>query len=265
MKKINLEIFFLLNRFPPPPPLHRHLVTMSSRPLVAESSQDLFSTEDTIQQASYAGNLPLVEILRKKGSKIIDRDEDGRTPFHWAVAGNHSHLVRHFFAVDEENAAAAVNAQDDAGWTPLHSAVSSGYVEIASLLLESGADPNTTTRQKRNPLHYIKGSVDVARVLVSHCSAECLNARDEVGYTPMCRAATLGHVDVVSALLQAGANINLANDEGNSPLHLACDECFKDMATLLLKAGAREDLKNRAGKTPVQLAPGALKSLLLEA
>jgi 26S proteasome non-ATPase regulatory subunit 10 len=237
----------------------------SSRPLVAEVSQDLFSTEDTIQQASYAGNLPLVEILRKQGFKITDRDDDGRTPFHWAVAGNHTHLLRHFLSVDDENAAAVVNAKDDAGWTPLHSAVSSGYVEIASILLESDADPNLTTRQKRNPLHYVKGNVEVARVLVSHCSTECLNARDEVGSTPLCRAATLGHLAVATVLLQAGANINLADNEGNGPLHLACEECLKEMATLLLKAGAREDVQNRSGKTPVELAPGALKSLLLEA
>ena len=36
------------------------------------------------------------------------------------------------------------NAQDHAGWTPLHEAVSAGHMRIAQLLLENGADPNVS-------------------------------------------------------------------------------------------------------------------------
>ena len=101
---------------------------MSIKPIVAECSQDLFSTDDTIQQASYAGNLALVQIMRKKGATITDVDLDGRTAIHWAACGGHAHLLQHFYTENENGFQKVINNPDDAGWTPLHSAVGSGNV-----------------------------------------------------------------------------------------------------------------------------------------
>jgi len=238
---------------------------MSTKPLVAAVSQDLFSTEDTIQQAAYSGNLALVELLRKKGATLVTKDLDGRTALHWACCGGHAHLLRHFFTANEEGVRSVLNDKDEAGWTPLHSAVSSGHCEVVAILLEQGADPNALTQQGRTSLHYLKGNSQVAQLLVKHASVDALNAKDEVGSTALCRAATLGHVDVISILLNAGANINLANTNGNTPLHLACYEGIQNAATLLLKAGASEDVVNKQGKRPVDLASGTFRSSLLEA
>jgi ankyrin repeat protein len=238
---------------------------MSTKPIVAECSQDLFSTEDTIQQASYAGNLALVQIMRKKGATITDVDLDGRTAIHWAACGGHAHLLQHFYTENENGFQKVINNPDDAGWTPLHSAVGSGHANVVNVLLETGADPNATTKQDRTPLHYVKGRGDIAKLITQRASKECLNARDEVGSTALCRAATLGHLDVVACLVEAGASINLGNASGNSPLHLACYESHKEIAILLLKKGASEDTVNKAGKRPVEMASGELKKELIEA
>lgn len=37
---------------------------------------------------------------------------------------------------------ASVNAQDHAGWTPLHEACCTNQIQVAELLLGSGADAN---------------------------------------------------------------------------------------------------------------------------
>lgn len=37
----------------------------------------------------------------------------------------------------------------------------------------------------------------------------------------MHQAATWGHVEVVHALLEAGAKVNIADEDGMTPLHLA--------------------------------------------
>ena len=47
-------------------------------------------------------------------------------------------MVRYFIVVEK----IPVNSQDHAGWTPLHEACNNGWIDIAELLLEFGANPN---------------------------------------------------------------------------------------------------------------------------
>ena len=47
-------------------------------------------------------------------------------------------MARYLITVDY----ASVNAQDNAGWTPLHEACCSNHLDMAELLLKAGADAN---------------------------------------------------------------------------------------------------------------------------
>ena len=55
-------------------------------------------------------------------------------------------------------------------WTPLHEACNFGYLELAELLLRSGADVNSEGGDKDTPLHdaVINCHVEVARLLLMH-------------------------------------------------------------------------------------------------
>jgi Ankyrin repeats (3 copies) len=61
-------------------------------------------------------------------------------------------------------------------------------------------------------------------------------------------------VAMTRALLDAGANINLANLTGFTPLHHAAEAGAKEAATLLITNGANLTLRNRYGETPEQTA-----------
>lgn len=77
---------------------------------------------------------------------------------------------------------------------------------------------------------------------------------DEDGYTPLHRAAYGGHVDAVSALLTAGAEINPHTVDGWTPLHSACRWSRVAVASLLLRHGAELNAQTNGGLTPLHLA-----------
>lgn len=71
--------------------------------------------------------------------------------------------------------------------------------------------------------------------------------------TPLHVAALRGDRETVRALLEAGADPNVANDSGTTPLHAALQEAHAQVARMLVAAGASLDASDRAGVTPRDL------------
>jgi ankyrin len=67
-------------------------------------------------------------------------------------------------------------------------------------------------------------------------------------------AVLQGKKEVVRALLQKGADVNLPQVDGTTALHWAVRADDLEMADLLLRAGAKASAANRDGATPMQLA-----------
>lgn len=81
-----------------------------------------------------------------------------------------------------------------------------------------------------------------------------LNHADRNGNTALHIACIVNHIEMVTALLEAGANPNLVNKDGYVPLHLACTVNDIEMATALLEAGANPNLVNKDGHVPLIIA-----------
>ncbi|KAJ1563879.1 hypothetical protein HK096_010586, partial [Nowakowskiella sp. JEL0078] len=78
---------------------------------------------------------------------------------------------------------------------------------------------------------------------------------DENGKGPLHQACLNSHENVVSYLVDVGANMNAVNLAGNSPVHIAATRPnSKECVRWLLMRGADREKSNRTGQSPLQIA-----------
>jgi len=99
---------------------------------------------------------------------------------------------------------------------------------------------------------------NVTQVIVSIRAGADINGLDTRsnlnGRRPLNWAAIRNDTAMISALLDAGADINSANLTGFTPLHHAAEAGSKEAAALLIARGANVSLRNRHEQTPEQTA-----------
>ena len=95
------------------------------------------------------------------------------------------------------------------------------------------------------------GHVDAARLLLDK-GAEVDRATED-GTTPLYIACYNGHVDAARLLLDNGADVHKVSNDNRTPLHGASYNGHIDVVRLLLANGANADLdvKDKHGDTPV--------------
>lgn len=84
-----------------------------------------------------------------------------------------------------------------------------------------------------------------------------LNEREpSMGSTPLISASLFGKAEVAGALIEAGADVNLQNNEGSTALHTAAFMCHTEIVRMLLDHGADKSLQNVYGSTPLASVAG---------
>ena len=137
--------------------------------------------------------------------------------------------------------------------TPLHFATFCGLSAIVKFLaVEHPEDVNSQNFPGRDtPLHVNSqmGYVDVARILIEHGAD--VAAQDNLGGTPLHGVSLEGHVDLAQLLIEHGADVAAEDVDGSTPLHMACGGCCVDLAWLLIKHGADAAAETYDGWTPL--------------
>ena len=77
-----------------------------------------------------------------------------------------------------------------------------------------------------------------------------INARSISGSTPLHLAASFQTAEIVALLLDRGADINSRDMDGETPLHLAVRHNTSGVVELLLYRGADINARNNTGETP---------------
>ena len=150
--------------------------------------------------------------------------------FEATIAGR-AHLVRAHLARDP--ALAAAWTQD--GYTALHYAAFFGGAAAAEALIDAGADLEAVSRNKMGvrPLNSAAAGRhgDVSRLLVERGAD--VNAAQEQGFTPLHAAAQNGDAGLVAVFLAAGADKDARLDDGRSAADVALEAGHEALAELL--------------------------------
>ena len=107
---------------------------------------------------------------------------------------------------------------------------------------------------KKEILRAAKSGNEAAVKALLKIDAELIDARDKDDSTPLHCAVWKGHLEVVSTLLDAGADVNALNRNdhwGNTPLHAAAHANHTAIAQLLILRGASLDARDVNGRTPL--------------
>jgi len=129
--------------------------------------------------------------------------------------------------------------------------------------LAAGTDVNAKDDVGMTPLHRAtyQGYKEIAELLIA--KGADVNAKGGVnGGTPLHWAAEEGHKETAELLIVKGADVNAKNRGGGTPLHHAARKGHKEIVELLLAKGANVNAKNNYGNTPLDLASGETADLL---
>jgi hypothetical protein len=178
--------------------------------------------------------------LLKSASNIDRRDAHGRNALHVAAYFRNHDALRKLVA-----AGADANALESDYYDIVTIAAVANDLETMKLALSLGcrAD-NVTSRYQGTALIAAAhlGHVDIVATLIR--AGAPLDHVNNLEWTALIEAIVLGdggprHTATLRALVDAGANVNLADGRGNTPLQLARGHNYGKMVEILTAAGAK--------------------------
>ncbi len=225
---------------------------------------------EEILAAARDGDFNRIKSFVESWSLFEPRDEKGRTVLHLSAKNGHHNIVA-FLLGNGYNS----NIEDNKNMTPIFYAVISNHNEIASLLIEQGANVNQkaeilfdssditpiflcqsasmakllmesganskyrTEEGWWTALHFVRNA-KVAKILVEYGATP--DATTKGGITPLHQASGEGRTDVVAFLIEKGVNINSELRGGQTPLLRAANE---EIASILIRKGAKTKSGNK--------------------
>lgn len=193
-----------------------------------------------LHRAAWRGDLAQMKALIAGGADLEARDGLGRTPLHVATHARQRDAIGML-----AEAGAKLDAFENDRYDAVTIAAVADDVPTLALLLSLGAKPGqTTSRYDGTALIAAAhlGHDEVVRRLIA--AGAPLDHVNNLHWTALIEAIVLGeggprHQRTLVALVDAGANLQLADRQGQTPLQLASARGYAPMVEKLRAAGAR--------------------------
>ena len=220
-----------------------------------------------MQMASLDWSDIIVDLL-KHAAKSDVYDEAGWTIWHVATACKIEKIVDALL----ENCKEFVNIKSKSGATPLHLAAFFNAVEIATKLIEKGAEVDSLDANMETPLFYAAAgnSCTAAKLLLdledtkpsprrkkrvqSNNPSKRTNTKGLHGRTPLHVAAISNAVRVARTLIDYGGDMNARDTSNMTPLHYAKYRNQEEFVTFLLEHPKTQELPLSRQLLPEKLA-----------
>ncbi|XP_045619133.1 serine/threonine-protein phosphatase 6 regulatory ankyrin repeat subunit B [Procambarus clarkii] len=204
--------------------------------------------------AAQAGHLEILQLLIGK-LPPIEAENNGRHLVHWAAIGGYVPVLN-YLQTKKYNLKVTTGKEE----TALHLAADHGNLEAVQWLVKQGINFN---------LRDNKGftAEDFARKEHHREVYSFLRNLAKVQEAKLLEAASEGHMRGVSRLLDCGVNVDCAcqdaDNRGRRPIHFAAHKGNLDVLQALLLAGAKREVTDIKGNTAMHWAAlgGQLKTM----
>ena len=191
--------------------------------------------------AAGRGDLASVKAALAEGATIDARDERQQSALLIAIQRDDHALVLHLIGQGAD-----INAEADNHDTPWLLAGALGRTELLAAMLDTGkVDYAKRNRYGGNALIPAceRGHVETVRLLLDRSKID-VNHVNNLGWTALLEAVILSdggprHIEIVKLLLDAGADPNIADNDGVTPLKHARDHRYDAMAAMIKDAGGK--------------------------
>ena len=228
-----MKINFFNNKLPV------QYLLMLSISLMFINSSFARSHAPSLVEVAEQGDITAVKQALDRGADIEQRDKRMRTPLMAATNANQIDVAR--VLIDR---GADVNARDGIEDSPYLYAGARGLQEILVMTLKHGADLKSLNRYGGTALIPAaeRGHVETVQTLID--AGIEVDHVNRLGWTALIEAIVLGdgsdkYQQIVTRLIQGGADVNLADGQGDSPLALAKQKGQRQIVEILKSAGAK--------------------------
>lgn len=159
-------------------------------------------------------------------------NREGNSIMHLACLHQKFEILRYLLL---NNSTFNINTTNKENKTLLNVAAESGCFRSSEMLLRKGADINIACKiTGKTPLMSasMNGHDKIVQLLIN--AGAIINLINDNGFTPINAAAGEGHTETVRVLLEAGADINIPNIYGCTPLNSAASENHHSIVQLLI-------------------------------